>query len=112
MEDLKSFMQTHDRFFDVVVAIYALAVVLYVILMQASILFGILAIALPLLLYYMAKQGQHSRVLPIALGTAIGFVGVYLPIRLVMGLILGLAVYIALILSQSSAALSGTDESH
>lgn len=110
MRNLESFVQTYERYFDVVVVLYAFAVVLYVILMQANIFFGIVAILIPILLHYVAKQEQYSRVPQIALATAIGFVGIYLPIRLVMGLILGLAVYIALILSQSQAALSGSGE--
>lgn len=110
MRNVESILQSHGKYIDIVVSALALVFFAYTTIVLGQLLLATTVSIIPLTVYFPLRQKKHAHVLPIILGWIIGAYGHFSSNQFAVGLILGLAVYIALMIYRCTDALIEPDE--
>jgi prepilin signal peptidase PulO-like enzyme (type II secretory pathway) len=109
MRKVELMLQSHGKYIDIVVGALALVFLVYAVWFS-HLLLGITLSIILLTIYIPLRQKKHTHILPIILGWIIGTYGYFSSNQFAVGLILGLAVYIALMIYRCTDALIEPDE--
>jgi prepilin signal peptidase PulO-like enzyme (type II secretory pathway) len=110
MRNVESMLQSHGKYIDIVVSALVLAFFVSTIILLGQLLLATTVSIIPLTVYIPLRQKKHAHVLPILLGWIIGIYGFFSSDQFTVGLILGLAVYIALMIYRRPETLTEPDE--
>jgi prepilin signal peptidase PulO-like enzyme (type II secretory pathway) len=110
MRNVESVLQSHGKYIDIVVSALVLVFFAYTTILLGQLLLATTVSILLLTVYIPLRQEKHAHVLPIILGWIIGVYGYFSSNQLAVGLILGLAVYIALMIYRCTDALIEPNE--
>lgn len=110
MGKAKSMLQSHGGYIDIIMGASLVGIFVYMLIFNGLLLGAVISITVPLTIYVPLRQGKHAHILPVVLGWGTSIYGYYSTRQFVISLILGIAVYIALMLYRSTENLTGPDK--
>jgi prepilin signal peptidase PulO-like enzyme (type II secretory pathway) len=110
MRNIESVLQSHGKYINIVGSALILVFIAYTTILHGQLLLATTVSIIPLTVYIPLRQKKHAHVLPIILGWIIGIYGYFSSDQFAIGLILGLAVYIALMIYRRPETLTEPDE--